>query len=129
MQITIRTLVDITETGVRRANEDKQGFNQQSNHNVCTNVVGLRFNPEPVSTSDEVVDVKDFGFGTNYTDKQRVWTYVVNNPYTNTITEESLREDFDLIPVITGLNETALINNNVFRTTSTTDNNITFKIE
>ena len=36
-------------------------------------------------------------------------------------------KDFDLVPVITGLDETALINNSAFRTKDSVETNIVFK--
>ena len=40
---------------------------------------------------------------------------------------ENLINDFDLVPVIPGLDETIVINNNVFRTTDKKATNIIFK--
>ena len=39
-----------------------------------------------------------------------------------------LMQDFDLIPIITGLNETVNINTPAFSTTDTVDKNIVFKL-
>lgn len=126
MHFIVKTVVDITETNARRG-QDKQQVLQQANFNTMFQTIGLRVNIEPTASSIDVVDVKDIGFGSGITGKQRVWTFEFFNPYENALTVEMLENDFDLVPVITGLNETALINNNVFRTSNEAERNIVFR--
>lgn len=125
MHFIVKTVVDITETNARRGQE-KKTILQQANFNTMYQTIGLRVNIEPTASSIDVIDVEGIGFGTGITGKQRVWTFEFYNPYEGALTIEMLEKDFDLVPVITGLNETAMINNNVFRTNNTVDRNIVF---
>lgn len=127
MIVTILTLVDITETNARR-DDDAKKRNQQSNYMVFLQTAGLRVNPYPISIKSQVQEVDDLGFGSNFSGKQRTWTFEFTHEYLGGLTEEMLLEDFDLIPVITGLDETAQINNSVIRTTNKQEKNIIFKL-
>ena len=127
MKVTILTLVDITQTNASR-DDDQKKRNQQSNYLVAVQTSGLRVNPIPVSVNSFVENIDKLGFGSNYSDKQRYWEFVFEYEYTNGLTEEMLLEDFELIPVITGLDETTNINNSVFRTTNKQEKNIIFKL-
>lgn len=127
MRMSIHTLVDITETNIRKSS-NKTIVAQQSNLDSFIQTIGLRANIEPVSVLSEVIDITNKGFGTQFEGKQRVWTFIFDNPYTGAITEDMMLEDFDLIPIITGLNETGLINNSVVRTKSNLEKNIVFDL-
>jgi hypothetical protein len=74
MKVTIQTLVDITETGVRKG-PDKLAVGQQTNWDTLIQVIGLRANPEPQQGNMANVDVSDYKFGKTYTGKHNVWTY------------------------------------------------------
>ena len=128
MKFTLTTVVDITETRARRG-EDKKQVNQQANYNTMFQTIGLRVNVDPISLESEVVDVSGIGFGTAIKGKQRVWTFKFDNPYTDALTTDMLLQDFDLVPVITGLDETAHIQNNIFSTNHENDCNIVFITE
>jgi hypothetical protein len=125
MRILVQTLVDITETNARKSS-DKVSFAQQTNYNTFLQSAGLRANIEPITCSNKALEVEDLGFGTQYEGKQRVWELLLNNPYEGAITKEMLEDDFDFIPIVTQLNETVLINNNVIRTKSNKEKNTTF---
>lgn len=125
MRILVQTLVDITETNARKSS-DKVSFAQQTNYNTFLQSAGLRANIEPITCSNKAIEVEDLGFGTQYEGKQRVWELLLNNPYEGAITKEMLEDDFDFIPIVTQLNETVLINNNVIRTKSNKEKNTTF---
>jgi len=127
MRMSIQTLIDITQTNIRKSS-DKTIVAQQSNLDSFIQTIGLRANIEPISVQSNVVDVTNKEFGNQFEGKQRVWTFMFDNPYTGAITEDMLLEDFDLIPIITGLNETGLINNSVVRTTSNLEKNILFDL-
>ena len=125
-RVQILTVVDVTNT---HANRQSIALDrgQQSNHNAMLQTVGLRILPTPISCVDKVGDVSTLGFGTNITDKQRYWVFDFEHEYIGGINQQSLIDDFDLVPVVTGLNETALINNNAFRTKDSVERNIVFR--
>jgi len=126
MLFIIKTVVDVTETSARRGS-DKKKENQQANYNTMIQTIGLRINPEPVKNESEILDTTDLDFGSNVKGKQRVWTFTFENTYADGLTLDMLKSDFNLVPVITGLDETALINNGVFSTTHPNDKNIIFQ--
>ena len=128
MRIKLTTLIDITETKAKRGSGDKVAINQQANYHTVINTIGLRVNIEPISNTNKVCDLKDLNFGTNYEGKQRVWEFIFENQFEASLDNEMLDNDFDFIPIITQLNETSLINNNVFRTKSKNERNIVFEI-
>lgn len=79
------------------------------------------------SPTVETVDVEDYGFSDKYKGKHKVWTFEFEvDSATSVFDTEATRQDFDLIPMISGLQETIQINNNVFRTTGG-ETNIIFK--
>lgn len=125
MRFILKTLVDITETNARRGQDNKL-VNQQANFNTMFHTIGLRVNIEPLRITNEVISLKEGMFG-SIKGKHRVWTFEFENPYEGALTIDMLVNDFDLVPVITGLDETATINN-IFRTTHPKDTNIVFEI-
>jgi hypothetical protein len=127
MRIKLYTIVDITETKARR-NDDKKSYSQQCNFNTVLQTVGLRVNINPISCKEYVDLIDDLGFGKSFVGKQRYWEFTFDVEYEGGTNETLLATDFDLIPVITDLNETANINNHVFRTSCPNDRNIVFKI-
>ena len=127
MRILLTTVVDITETHAMRGSEKKQ-VNQQANYNTMIQTIGLRVNIEPVSCVTDISDVSKMGFGSAIKGKQRYWKFIFDNEYEDALTIDMLLSDFDLVPIITDLDETAHINNSVFRTNHPTDTNIVFKI-
>jgi hypothetical protein len=127
MRVTLITVVDITETNARKE-DDKLARNQQANYLTMLQTVGLRVNAEPLKCETHVGDVSEFGFGSAITGKQRYWEFTFEHDYEGAVTEQTLTDDFDLVPIITGLNETAHINNQAFRTKDATERNIVFKL-
>lgn len=125
MRFTIKTLVDITKTNARRG-EDKLLVNQQANYNTLFQTIGLRVNAEPVSLTDSVYNISKENFGDSYKGKQRVWEFIFDNPYEGALTEEMLIQDFNLIPIIDGLNDTASFAAPVFYTDHPNNTNIIF---
>ena len=111
------TLVDITATGVIRSQVDRDlERNQQRNFETILQVLSLRTQPG-IARFPEVheVDKEDpiIWFGDFYGDKpQRIWSmYFTADHPTAYDTEEGvldgLRRDFEQVPIITGLTETA----------------------
>ena len=116
MMFQLLTLVDITATGVTRAVEGKElERNQQRNFETVLQVLGLRTQPH-VRTWPMVLDFDEkdiaYFFGEMYQGPQRIWkmdfeadqpsAYMINN---NPVA--GLEKDFEQVPIITGLNETA----------------------
>ena len=129
MRFTIHTLVDITETGARR-NEDPKQYRQQQNFLTVMQTIGLRVNPTYVKAPEVVKEVPSkLGLGTSYKTKQSVWKYVFDMEYEGALDIETLVNDFDLIPIITQLDETAKFENAHFITKNTALTNISFQID
>lgn len=108
------TLVDITATGVIRSHDvDNVKRNQQRNWETVLQCIGLRAQPhnltEPQFTD---IDTKGFQFGDLYTGVQRVWTWswTVDQSEVYDLNNKSmggLIQDFEQVPIIVGLEETA----------------------
>ena len=126
MKFIIKTLIDITETKSRFANEDVL-WKQQQNYLTALNTVGLRCNPHPLcSPMIEELTGTTVGFGTRYRTSHRVWVWKFEIPYGDT-SVELLKNDFHMVPVITGLTETASITTAVFDTMDEKNMNIVFE--
>ena len=109
------TLVDITATGVTRYRpEQEHERDQQRNWETVLQTIGLKTQPMmingPVVTESNLAD--GWQFGEYYQGRHRIWiwTFAVetmdvflsnNNPL------GLLIEDFEQVPIIQGLNETA----------------------
>ena len=116
MIFQLLTLVDITATGVTRAVEGKElERNQQRNFETVLQVLGLRTQPQvrrwPMVLDFSEEDVRYF-FGEMYTGPQRVWKmdFSADHPGAYALGDEplaNLEKDFEQVPVITGLQETA----------------------
>ena len=129
MRFIIHTLVDITETGARRGEEPKQ-YRQQQNFLTVMQTIGLRVNPTYVAAPEVVKEVPSkLGMGTSYKSKQSVWKYVFDIEYEGALDIDTLINDFDLIPIITQLDETAKFENAHFLTKNTALTNISFQID
>ena len=125
-RIQIFTVIDMTDTNVGRSGEAKQR-NQQANYNTVVQTAGLRVNPMPIALECKVDVVDGIGFGSSIKDKQRYWVFTFQHEFENALNIDQLKDDFDLVPIITGLDETALINNSAFRTKDSVETNIVFK--
>lgn len=108
------SLVDITPTGVTRGNDtNERERNQQRNWETVIQCLGLRTQPQniqlPVSS---LVSMRDFEFGDMYTGEQRVWTWywTVDSAEVYDLPNKQLgglQQDFEQVPIITILDETA----------------------
>ena len=128
MRFIIHTLVDITETHARRGEDPKQ-YRQQQNFLTVMQTIGLRVNPEYVSPPAIISEVPSkLGLGTSYKTKQSIWKYAFDMEFEGALNVETLVNDFDLIPIITQLDETAEFNNAQFITKNVSLNNISFEI-
>lgn len=128
MKFKIQTLVDVTHTDARRQETDKTAYRQEANFQTVLQTVGLRANLEfeksPVS---EEIALAKIGFGDKYKGKQRVWTFEFQIEFEEAVTLDMLATDFNLIPFIPGLTETAKFEQAIFRTTPQ-ECNIVFSI-
>ena len=127
MQFILSTVVDITETNARRGAEKKE-VHQQANYNTVIQTIGLRVNITPISSESIVSNIDKLGFGSAIKGKQRYWKFTFETDYEDALTLDMLLSDFDLVPIITELDETAKINNSIFRTNHPNDTNIVFEI-
>lgn len=121
--IEIKTLVDITNTDVRRINQGTQlQLDQFRNWTTLLQCVGLRaiisYDKDPVS---ELVKINNQGFGTAYKGEHRVWTFHFRPDRSDAFNDGNsliglLLKDLDKIPVIVNLTETINIQRAVFVT-------------
>lgn len=120
-QIELKTLIDITNTDVRRPNQGTQiEADQYRNWVTLKQCIELRslveFDHYPTV---ETVDVKDLEFGTAYTGKQAVWTFRFYPDQAGAFaTEDSelglLLNAIDKVPVIKNLTETINTDRSIF---------------
>jgi hypothetical protein len=68
-----------------------------------------------------------YSFGKDYKNKQNIWEYTFDIEYEDAIDIETLHKDFDLIPIITGLDESVEFKNAVFSSQNSTNKNIIFQ--
>jgi hypothetical protein len=113
---TIITLVDITRTGITRnhAGEDRLR-DQQRNWETVLQVLGIR--AQPTVTEGPITDMVDEYviknlFGDMYSGEQRIWAVGFSIEHQEVYRRGDdplalLEEDFNQVPVITGLDETA----------------------
>ena len=127
MQFKIYTTVDITETNAKRQ-EDRKKYQQQTNFNTVLQTIGLRVNLNPIYTEVHLGSVSKLGFGKNIIGKQRYWEFCFEVEYEDALNVDMMEQDFDIIPVITELDETVHNHNKIFRTTCPNDRNIVFEI-
>jgi hypothetical protein len=127
MKFKVLTLADITKTDARRG-ENNTAWRQQQNYNTFIGTLGLRVNPIVNSKpKSEEVAVGNLGFGKKYKGKQRLWEFSFEIEYEGGLTVEMLEQDFDLIPIVNGLDETIKLDPSVFRTQDEESRNIIFK--
>ena len=109
------TLVDITATGVTRFRPEQEfERNQQRNWETVLQAIGLRTQPlmiqGPVTTESNVND--GWQFGEYYQGEHKIWAWTFAVEHTDVFLMEddplgALVKDFEQIPIIQGLNETA----------------------
>jgi hypothetical protein len=134
-QIELKTLIDITNTDVRRPNQGTQiEADQYRNWVTLKQCIELRslveFDHYPTV---ETVDVKDLEFGTAYTGKQAVWTFRFYPDQAGAFaTEDSelglLLNAIDKVPVIKNLTETINTDRSIFDLNDTKFKNTTVRL-
>lgn len=111
--IEIKTLIDVTNTDVRRINQGtQQQLDQFRNWTTLLQCIGLRsiinYDRDP---HVEEVNVKGLGFGSEYKGRHRVWTFQFRPDRPDAFADNSqsvalLQKDLDKIPMIVNLTET-----------------------
>lgn len=126
MKFKLTTLVDITETNIRKG-PDKIAIGQQSNYDALIQVIGLRSNPEPLRVQQCAGPLTDLGFGTSFKgSRHNYWEFMFQVPDAST-TVDNLKNDFHLVPFVKELTETAKINISVFNTRDESLTNVVFE--
>ena len=128
--LQVYTLIDITETKSYRSADQKLNH-QQANFMTFLQTLMLTMNffydKAPSLIECDEKKLKELGFGSDYKGSHNVWCLEARVDEGRQIPDvESLQNDFDLVPVIPGLDETIEINNNVFRAKDNKAKNITF---
>jgi hypothetical protein len=129
------TLVDITNTGVIRDLPGQElARNQQRNWETVLQCIGLTIQPNILNspTCVEVADLSAMQFGEMYTGKHRVWHFTFSVDREDVFrrgTEDlaQLEENFDEVPIVPYLSETARFMLPIFYTSGAIKN-IYFKI-
>jgi len=119
--VEIQTLIDITNTKVIRPKQGSlQEHDQYRNFTTMKQCVELRsiinYDTDP---QNEVMDVKNLGFGTKYKGKHTVWTFRFSPDRTGVYQDGfdpvgCLVEDLHEVPVVENLTETINIDKAIF---------------
>ena len=120
--ITCLTLIDITPTHVTKGNDETR--DQQRNWETVLQVLGLKTQPliirEPVCFAGE--SLEHFQFGEFYQGLHNVWAFQFRGERDDFYTLDQLEEDFETVPIILGLEETARFMLPIFHTQGTLKN-------
>lgn len=120
--ITCITLIDITATGITKGQSNAR--DQQRNWETVLQVLGLKTQPlvikHPVCWQNE--DLAYLDFGEFYEGTHSVWGFQFRGERDDFYTLDQLHEDFDQVPVILGLDETARFMLPIFHTQGTLKN-------
>ena len=128
--LKVYTLIDITETKSYRSADQKLNH-QQANFMTFIQTLMLTMNffydKAPTLIECDEKKLSELGFGSDYKGSHNVWCLEARVDEGRQVPDvETLQNNFDLVPVIPNLNETILINNNVFRAKDKKSTNITF---
>lgn len=128
------TLIDITATGASSKSKNQHKQNQQRNWETIFQIINLRTQCTVIAypTSPKSVHIKSHSFGSYYSGYHNCWKFIFSSETTNVFGSHSdpvemLKHDFDNVPVIQGLNESAALIDPVFYTNSILKN-IYFKV-
>ena len=127
MRTQILTLIDVTNTNARRNDDDQKEYAQQSNLNTLIQTASLRANLTPTKIELKHGGISTLGFGVNFKGKQKYWIITVEDERETPITEEMFKDDFDLVPITLGLDETAEMEKPVILTKDSRRKNIAFR--
>jgi hypothetical protein len=126
MRFQLLTLIDITQTRARKG-DDSFLQKQQQNYLTALQTISLRANPE-ISNAPTMIEkeIDSLGFGKKYTGTHKVWKLNFNFEFSTSHTIETLKEDFNLVPIIKNLNESIELPDSAFITKSVDFANIVF---
>jgi hypothetical protein len=125
MRFKLLTLIDITRTDARRG-DDPRDQRQQQNYLTALQTISLRSNPV-INTYPTVEEqsIIGLGFGDAFNGTQKVWK--LNFSFeSESHALDFLKDDFDLVPVITDLDESIDPNTKAFLTNGNVERNIVF---
>ena len=129
MRFKALSLIDITKTGVSRNKdaEDQKAVAQFANYMTVENCLQLRSNIKILTVpKGKIMDISNLKFGDNYRGEQMVWEFTFEPETPEAISVKTLNEDFSLIPMLTGLDETIKITNGVYITDDEDHTNLLF---
>jgi hypothetical protein len=135
--IEIVTLVDITRTRViRLAQGTPLELDQQRNFTTLQQCLEMRsvieFDDSPTV---DTVDIKSFGFGSNYKGKHRIWTFAFHTDRSGVYSDNTgnpagnLISDIHEVPVIQKLTETINMDKAIFDSESAQSKNIIIRFK
>jgi hypothetical protein len=126
MRLQIITLVDVTETREKRDGDTKK-YSQQANLNTLFNTATLRTNLRPVSIEQKHGGIVQLALGKKYKDRQKYWIVTLESERAEFgVDEIMLQNDFNLVPITTGLNESVEFPENVFESKNEDYKNVSF---
>lgn len=105
------TLIDITNTGVKHGDSEQR--DQQRNWETVLQVLSLKTQPHITDGPEKIedIDLKYTGiksyFGEFYEGTHTIWGFRFYSDNEEVYTLDQLYEDFEQVPVILGLSETA----------------------
>ena len=126
MRTQILTLIDVTQTNARRDGDEKE-YSQQANFNTLCQTASLRANLIPIKVESKYGGIATIGFGSDYKGKHKYWIVTLDDERETPITQDMFADDFDMIPVITGLEESAKFKEGAIFTRDDEKKNIVFR--
>jgi len=129
--IELKTLIDITETNIHRNNrppgssmtQEEWDFkrNQQRNWSTVVQLLGLRF--QPIIIKSPIMSINQNAFN-----KENITIWQCQFDYEHEFSIEFLNDDFHMIPIIMGLNESVNLSQSCFLTSGENINLVIHKI-
>jgi hypothetical protein len=115
-RIAVYSLIDITATGAKSKSNNQLERNQQRNWETVYQIIGLRTQVavEVFPTDPKLVNLESHNFGSYYSGYHKCWKFIFTVEPTDLYGDHNdpdriLRQDFDNIPIITGLTESAAL--------------------
>jgi hypothetical protein len=133
--IELKTLIDITDTGVRRANQgtttELEQYKNWTTLNQCVEMSSVISYDRKPEVSE--IDIKYLGFGSNFKGKHKVWTWTFYPDRIGAFADDhdklgALITTLNQVPVIKNLTETINIDTSVFELSDPAFKNTIVKI-
>lgn len=109
-RISFYTLIDITPTGIISQNkDDTYKRNQQRNWETIQQICNLRCHARVIAEplDPRTIQVEYHQFGEFYTGEHKCWKCIIEFETDDSLLVEKLEYDFNRVPIIKGLDETA----------------------